>query len=102
MRATAKRLGSLPDPHIGTAHDVRRLVVCAHSRCRQLGNRDDMVETRSKDYQSTSSGRAFYHGRCYERKFGLAALLKLPKKQLTKLRLDDIGGDTARAILAKR
>jgi len=97
-----KKLGPLPKPTMALAHDVRHLVVCAYSRCRQLGDERVMVTVRSTDFQSKSSGEACYHGRCYVRKFGLAALLKLPKRKTGRLMWSDVGIVTMKALLKRR
>jgi len=55
-----------------------------------MGNLEDMLEVK----------RRLYHGRCYEKEFGLHALISLPTEQLYKLRLNDIGPDTMKILLA--
>lgn len=76
--------------------------MCAYARCRQLGDERAMIAARAADVQSTSSGIACYHGRCFARKFGFEALLALPRKQLAKLTLGDVGAYTMRAIVRRR
>ena len=96
------RMGPLPSPSLRLAHDVRHLVVCAFARCRHLGDEREMVATRATEFQSMSSGEACYHGRCFVQKFGLGTLLALPRRQLAKLTLGDVGAHTMRAIARKR
>lgn len=105
MRNTTKYMipRGKPDlPTIATCHTVRYLVVCAYARCCNLGDQRNMITTRAATattFQSTSDGRACYHGRCYAKQFGVDKFLRLPKKQLSNLTLGDVGPDLARAIM---
>ena len=96
-----ERLGKLPAPNLQAAHDVRHLVVCAYARCRQLGDERHMVPARAMSFQSSSDGKAYYHGRCYVRAFSLKSLLACPKRVLARLTLGDVGVKTMKAIVAK-
>lgn len=94
--------GNPPMPALETCHDVRHMVVCAYARCRQLGDERQMIAAKSTEFQSTSDGRACYHGRCYAKQFGVEALLKLPKETLRGLAVGDVGQALAEKIIQDR
>lgn len=69
------------------AHDVRHLTVCTH--CGGIGDDRDMVRT----------GSGLVHGRCAHELLGVDGLLRLPKAELGKIRLDDVGADIMKRLI---
>lgn len=61
-----------------TAHAIRRLCQCG--RCRGMGDGEQMIENETLKYHTT----------CYVKKFGLRAVLALPRADLGKLRIRDL------------
>lgn len=72
-----------------TCHDIRSWRPCAY--CLKPGSVATMIEA-SKDN--------FWHGRCFERKFGMERMLEMPRKELVKLSLGDLGVDLMKELLA--
>jgi hypothetical protein len=79
----------LPTPTLRTAHEVRHLVTCAYAKCRALGDKRNMIAVKN----------SHYHGRCYIRRFSYLAFLQLPRAELAKLTLGDVGVTVMRAII---
>lgn len=78
---------------IRTAHDVRKLTVCAH--CGQIGNRDTMLL--GHPYQPATE---YFHGRCFAEYHGVDALLDMVAHgRADQLTLGDLGADLMRAVL---
>jgi hypothetical protein len=71
-----------------TCHDVRKLRGCEY--CHKMGLSTNMVQP---------SKGVFYHGRCFERKFDVERLLELPRDQVSRLTLGDLGVTLARAVV---
>lgn len=71
---------------IERAHDVRHLREC--SICGGIGDRRRMVCT-----------PCIAHGRCFEARFGIDALLDLPKTETEKLTIGDIGVKSMKALV---
>lgn len=73
-----------------TVKDVRTLREC--DLCTGLGHSNSMI---------VLDGTARYvHGRCFIASQGLDAFLALPREQIIKMRLDDIGSDAMKALLS--
>lgn len=77
-----------PPPELRRAHDVRHLVICGGCRC--LADERHCVRRDGKPY----------HGRCFQRRFGMRALQAVPREERGGLQLSDIGLLAARALIA--
>lgn len=83
---------------IEKAHDVRTLRVCGH--CGGLGNRDSMMVVRLPG--KLSRPKVHTHARCYIKKNGFQAFLKLPKKEQDKVPMSDMGVRRMKALMKSR
>lgn len=72
---------------IDRAHDVRHLRPCY--ACGGIGDHRKMV---------SNTGNV-YHGRCFEARFGIDALLDLPQVETGKLTIGDIGVKSMKALV---
>lgn len=84
------RMDNMDD--VRTAHDIRRLVQCAH--CRGIGDRAQMIVG-----PESGAGTALHHTRCFIERYGFNAVLELPKAELGKFRLCDMTRAQARRLL---
>lgn len=73
-----------------TAHDVRELRVCL-SGCNSIGDRRNMILIEG----------GHHHGACFIKNYGMKRFLQLPREQLDKLPLNDIGHEVMLALLGK-
>ena len=83
-------MNSYNNAAIRTAHDVRTMQACAY--CKGHGNDHSMI------YAHTT----YWHGRCFIASKGEQAFMALPISQTGKLRLDDIGPEYMRKLIAAR
>jgi hypothetical protein len=73
---------------IKTCHDIRLWRRC--EECHQLGGKNSML----------SSGKdAFWHGRCFAKRFGTERMLEMPREQLATLMLGDLGVRLMRSVV---
>lgn len=68
------------------AHDVRQLRLC--KGCGRIGWAPDMIQTDGNDW----------HGDCLFKLIGVKGLRKLPKSEIGKFRLNEIGVRAMKAI----
>jgi hypothetical protein len=81
------RFEDMPLP-LRTCHDIRKWRGCV--LCKKLGDKNQMLQ---------SSKETFWHGRCFAKQFGTDRLLELPREQLEKLSLGDLGLRLMRAVV---
>lgn len=77
-----------PTIDLNTAHDVRRLCMCA--RCGHIGD---------CRYMPKIDGGFLLHGHCAWAQLGLAGIIKLPRAEISKLTLKESGPDNMRALV---
>ena len=82
-------LGPLPDVAMRTAHDVRHLHRCAG--CGQPADGRHMI----------FSNQRYWHGRCFGAHYGIDTLCGMPRTQLEKLTIGDVGPDAMREIMRR-
>lgn len=82
-------LGPLPEIAMRSAHDVRHLHICP--ACGQLADGRHMI----------FSNKRHWHGRCFGARHGIDTLCDMPRTQLEKLTIGDIGPDAMNEIIRR-
>lgn len=80
-----------------TAHDVRKLRLCAI--CDGVGHLDRMLSLDAIHGSDTSARGHLYHGECAVRMLRRAEVLSLPLAEKQKLTLADTGLDLMRELV---
>lgn len=86
---SGKKVKQIFEITLRTAHDVRKFRPCA--RCDGLGMFGEMIPVAGEHY----------HRICFKRRFGLAAVLRLPREQSNMFQLNELGVKGMKALVNK-